>query len=269
MHSLGLKGKRVLIVGGGGEGIGGAITQRAAAEMPEAVAVVGRDATRTQAAADGIASSTGRALAVCADIRVPGEIEAAVQRAAGEFGGLDVLITVVGGAGLFVPWQPLDHTSDDEWRLIFEVNLDYVFHALRATIPFFLAAGGGTIVSVGSLSGTHGTPMGAAYGAAKAGLINLAASVSAEYGRRNIRMNVVNCGLISTPAAAATNSFITGITDAIPVGRAGTPQEVAELVTFLASSSSSYLSGQAINLDGGATARYPLALPNTDHSMAG
>jgi 3-oxoacyl-[acyl-carrier protein] reductase len=113
---------------------------------------------------------------------------------------------------------------------------------------------GGTIVSVGSITGHAGSPMQAPYGAAKAGLASLARSVAAEYSRDGIRMNVVSCGPIATPVARDAQ---TGAAEWIPMGRPGESLEVANAAVFLASPLSSYVSGQSLVIDGGATAVGP------------
>jgi 3-oxoacyl-[acyl-carrier protein] reductase len=139
-----------------------------------------------------------------------------------------------------------------------ELNLHYVARAVRAALQVFLAQGrGGTIVSVGSIAGQAGSPMQAAYGAAKAGLASLARSVAAEYSREGIRMNVVTCGPIATPVARAAQA---GTTDWIPMGRPGESSEVADAAVFLASPSASYITGQSLVVDGGALAVGPFPL---------
>jgi 3-oxoacyl-[acyl-carrier protein] reductase len=115
---------------------------------------------------------------------------------------------------------------------------------------------GGSIVSVGSIAGgSTGAPTLAAYGAAKAGLASLARSVAAEYSREGIRMNVVACGPIATPVARAAHAD--AAPDWLPMGRGGSADEVADAAVFLASPLSSYISGQSLVLDGGATAVGP------------
>jgi 3-oxoacyl-[acyl-carrier protein] reductase len=176
-----------------------------------------------------------------------------------ELGGLDVLVTVVGGQLAFVPVRPLHETTDEEWDLVFDVNLRYVAWAVRAALRVFFDQGrGGTIVSVGSLTAFAGNPGQAAYGAAKAGLASLARSVAAEYSRDGVRMNVLACGPIATPVARAAQ---TGSAEWIPMGRPGEAGEVADAAVFLASPLSSYISGQSLVVDGGALALGPFPNP--------
>jgi 3-oxoacyl-[acyl-carrier protein] reductase len=249
-----LSGRNALVIGGGGGGIGRAIT-RALAQAGSAVAVADADRERAEEATAEIAAAGARSVALSGDVRSPDDVEGFVRHAADELGGLDVIVTVVGGQLAFVPAASLHELRDDDWELMFELNLHYVARAVRAALPVFLEQGrGASIVSVGSITAQAGSPMQAAYGAAKAGLASLARSVAAEYSRDGIRMNVVSCGPIATPVARAAQA---GALDWIPMGRAGEPREVADAVVFLASSQSSYITGQSIVLDGGATAIGP------------
>jgi 3-oxoacyl-[acyl-carrier protein] reductase len=250
-----LEGKRSLVVGGGGGGIGRAIT-RAFASAGSAVAVVDVNPQRAEeAVAEAIAAGV-RAVALAADVRSTPAIERFVDDAVRELGGLDVLVTVVGGQLAFVPAARVHEITDEDWDLMFDLNLRYVARAARAAIRVFLEQGtGGTIVSVGSITGIAGSPEQAAYGAAKAGLASLARSVAAEYSREGIRMNVVSCGPVATPVAAAAQADTE--LGWIPMRRAASSEEVAEAVVFLASPRSSYVSGQSLVLDGGATAVGP------------
>lgn len=143
------------------------------------------------------------------------------------------LVTVVGGQLAFVPAAPLHETTDEAWDLMFDLNLRHVARSVRAGLRVFLAQGrGGTIVSVGAIAGHAGSPMQAAYGAAKAGLASLARPVAAEYSRDGVRMNLVVCGPIATPVARAAQ---TGTSEWIPMGRPGESREVADAAVFLAS----------------------------------
>jgi 3-oxoacyl-[acyl-carrier protein] reductase len=252
--TTGLDGRNALVIGGGGGGIGRAVT-RALAQAGSAVAVADVDQGRADEAAAEIAAAGGRALGLVGDVRSAEVVEGLVTAAAEGLGSLDVLVTVVGGQLAFVPARRLHEMPDDDWQLMFEVNLHYVARAVRSALRVFLAQGrGGTIVSVGSITAAAANPMQAAYGAAKAGLASLARSVATEYGRDGIRMNVVSCGPIATPVARAAQA---GAVAWIPNGRAGESREVADAVVFLASPRSSYVSGQSLVLDGGATAAGP------------
>jgi 3-oxoacyl-[acyl-carrier protein] reductase len=264
-----LDGRRVLVIGGGGLANGGAIT-RALAAGGAGVAIADRNLDRAEALRDELHAAGGTALAVAVDVQSGEEIAAAVDAAAEGLGGLDGLVTVVGGHTLFAPWQPLHETSDEEWDLVVDVNLRYVFRAVRASLRRFLDQGtGGSIVSVGSISGERSSPRAAAYGAAKAGLANLARSVAAEYGRDGIRMNLVSCGVIATEAARIVYEQNAGLADRVPVGRPGDPAEIGAVVAFLLSNAASYVTGQSLVADGGLLSRFPLPVPGTPPYMAG
>ena len=252
-----LEGKRALVVGGGGGGIGRAITAALAA-AGSAIAVADIDPQRAQEGAADAVAAGAKAVSLTGDVRAPGVVDDLVSRAVDELGGLDILVTVVGGQLAFVPAALIHETTDEDWDLMFDLNLRYVARAVRAALHAFLAqGGGGTIVSVGSITGIAGSPMQAAYGAAKAGLASLARSVAAEYSREGIRMNVVTCGPITTPVAEAAQ---VDAPDWIPLGRSGSADEVADAAVFLASPLSSYITGQSLVVDGGATAVGPFPL---------
>jgi 3-oxoacyl-[acyl-carrier protein] reductase len=254
-----LTGKNALVIGGGGGGIGRAIT-RGLAAAGSAVAVADFDRDRADEAAAEVAAAGAKSVSLTGDVRSREDIDRLVGSAAQELGGLDVLVTVVGGQLAFVPPAPLHETTDEDWDLMFDLNLRYVARAVRAGLSVFLSQGrGGTIVSVGSITGQAGSPMQAAYGAAKAGLASLARSVAAEYSREGIRMNIVTCGPIATPVARGAQ---TGNAEWIPMGRPGESREVADAAVFLASPLSSYVSGQSLVIDGGATAVGPFRVSN-------
>lgn len=250
-----LAGKSALVIGGGGAGIGRAVT-RALAAAGSAVAVADLDPGRADEAAKEVAATGATAIGLSGDVRSADDVDRFVDDAASQLGGLDILVTVVGGQLAFVSPAAVHETSDDDWDLMFELNIRYVARAVRAALRTFLAQGrSGTIVSVGSITGIVGSPQQAAYGAAKAGVASLARSVAAEYSRHGIRMNVVACGPIATPVARGAQA--TASLDWVPAGRAGSADQVADAAVFLASPLSSYISGQTLVVDGGATAAGP------------
>ena len=264
-----LDGCRVMVVGGGGVGNGRGISWDMAAAGAR-VAVVDIELDRAEAVADMVGQAGGEAHPLQCDVRRPADIDRVTAEAVAALGGLDSVVTVVGGYSLFTPWTPITEVSDDQWNMIVDLNLTYVFRFVRAAIKVFDAQGtGGSIVSIGSISGSVSSPYAAAYGAAKAGLANLAKSVSVECGERGIRMNVVSCGVIATEAQRANFPGGDGIAQRVPVGRVGLPDEIASAVTFLASPRASYISGQNLTVDGSLTSRFPLPLPDVPPNVAG
>jgi 3-oxoacyl-[acyl-carrier protein] reductase len=264
-----LGSRRILIIGGAGVANGGAITRSLAAAGAQ-VAIADLDMQRAEALRDEITSAGGTAVALPVDVRSVAAVDATVKAAVAGLDGLDGLVTVVGGHTLFAPWKPLHETADDEWQLIMDVNLTYVFQAVRATLRVLLSQGtGGSIVSIGSISGVRSSPRAAAYGAAKAGLANLARSVAVEYARDRIRMNIVACGVIATEAARIVYENNSGLADRVPAGRPGDPGEIGAVVSFLLSDAASYVTGQSLVADGGLLSRFPLPVPGAPSYLAG
>ena len=196
------------------------------------------------------------------DVRDGAALSAAVDEFVRAAGRLDVMVNNAGTGDL----RPL-HTVDDKlWHRLIDVNLTGTFNGMRAAIPHLLATGGGTIVNNASLSGAMPTRNEAAYSAAKAGVIALTKSGALEYGP-SVRVNCVAPGHVRTPLTAVWEQFpdaFDPIADALPLGRIGEADEIAEVILFLASARSSYITGQTIVIDGGAS----LPQGGTDAALA-
>jgi NAD(P)-dependent dehydrogenase (short-subunit alcohol dehydrogenase family) len=247
---------RVAVITGGGSGIGAATARRFAAEGAS-IAVFDRDPETASAVA---AEVEGHAYAV--DVRDGDEVTEVIDRVAQTFGQIDILVNNAGTGDL----RPL-HTVDDKlWHRLIDVNLTGTFNATRAAIPFMLELGGGVIVNNASVSGMLPTRNEAAYSAAKAGVISLTKSAALEYGPL-VRVNCVAPGHVRTPMTAVWDQMpdaFEPIAATIPLGRIGEADEVAELILFLASDRSSYITGQTLVIDGGAT----LPQAGTDAALA-
>ncbi|WP_019873797.1 SDR family NAD(P)-dependent oxidoreductase [Sporichthya polymorpha] len=267
--SLGLEGKRALVIGGAGPGNGGAST-RALAAAGASVAIADYNESAAKSLADELAATGVAAVGIGVDVRNDADSDGIVERAAAELGGLDVVVTVVGGHTLFAPWARVGDTPDSDWDLILTMNLGYVMRVTRAAVRLLEAQGtGGSIVAVGSISGEVSSPYAAAYGAAKAGVVSLAKSVALEYARDGIRMNVVALGATVSDANRELSAQGIAMQDSIPVGRFGTNVEIANAVVFLASPASSYITGTTLFVDGGVSQRFPLRVPNAPTHVAG
>ncbi len=238
-----LDGHRAIVTGGGA-GIGAA-TARLLAARGATVAVLDRRGDTARAIAEEIG---GHALEV--DVADLYATTGAVAAAAEAMGGLS---DVIANAGMGRN-KPLHEYTDAEWRLVVGVNLDGVFHTIRAAIPILLAAGGGNLVTVATLNATRPLQGEAPYSAAKAGVVNLTATAALEYAP-TIRANSVSPGMIATDLTAVITADpgFTAVAEAgTPMGRIGSAEEVAQVIAFLCSDGARYLTGQNIVVDGGA-----------------
>ncbi|HEY3144269.1 MAG TPA: SDR family NAD(P)-dependent oxidoreductase [Acidimicrobiales bacterium] len=237
-----LDGERALVTGGA-SGIGRAVCERFAAAGAK-VAVLDRDGDGAQAVAaaiDGVAHPV--------DVRDAEAVDAATEAAARQLGGLTILVTNAGTSGLSL----LHETDPARFERLVQVNLLGTFHAMRAAIPHMLAAGRGAIVNNASAAATRPTYGELAYSSAKAGVVALTRGAAQEYGP-TIRVNSVSPGVIRTPMSEpmfAMDGALDPAWEATPLGRAGTADEVADVILFLASDQSRYVTGQDLIVDGG------------------
>jgi 3-oxoacyl-[acyl-carrier protein] reductase len=263
-----LSGNRALVVGAG-QGIGKACAIRLA-EAGAAVGVLDVRHERSEAVAAEITATGQRAYPFAADVLARTPADELVETVVSAMGGLDTVVTIVGGQTPFHPFQPTHETDDSALDAVLHGNLGYVLHLLRPLLRLFKEQRRGTIVSIGSIGGVVSSPNHSAYGAAKAGIINLARSITAEYGRFGVRMNVVSPGLALTVVAKAhfDAEALAGAAERIPVQHVGAPEDIANAVLFLASPLASNISGQNLSVDGGILARYPLQV-NMNHPSEG
>ena len=246
----------VAIVTGAASGLGDLIARRLA-DDGASVVVADIDAEGAQATAVSIVADGHRAVAVTCDVTSRSEVDAMVAEAA----ALGPIRTLVLSAAI-ENITPLVDLSDDDWQHVLDVDLKGPFLCMRAAIPHMVAAGGGSVIAMGSTLGLIVAPGHAAYGAAKGALVNLCKQAAIEHAPDNVRVNLI------APSATDTGLFMkfsamapdperlrAQIAATNPMGRIGRGEEVGDLVSFLASDRSTYLSGSVIPLDGGMAAR--------------
>lgn len=260
-----LDGMNALVIGGGGGGIGRAVSVELARGGAK-VAIADVELSRAQAVQNEIEKEGLAAIAMQANALKSEEATVLVEKAWAQLSSIDVLAMIIGGNRGLAPWQTADKHTDKQWADVMDMNLTHVFYAVRAVLPKMVQRGrGGSIVAIGSLSGVTGSPRHFAYGIAKAGVIHMARSIAIEYGQHGIRMNTVSPGRIRTPATSdtITEAQLKTFSERIPLARIGESEDIASAVRFFASPASSYISGQNLMVDGGATARFPVPLPGT------
>jgi 3-oxoacyl-[acyl-carrier protein] reductase len=220
---------RTAVITGGAQGLGAAAADRLRA--------------------DGLNVVTLDLPGAGADLEVDVCDAASLARAAADIGPADVLVN---SAGIVGPNRPLLETAPDEWRRTFDVNVLGTLHAVQAFVPAMVERGWGRVVNLSSMAGKDGNPNRAAYSASKAAVIGLTKSFGKELATTGVLVNAIAPAVIATPMNATTApDVLAHITSLIPMKRVGRPEEVAELIAFLASERVSFSTGAVYDISGG------------------
>ncbi|MFA7230271.1 MAG: 3-oxoacyl-[acyl-carrier-protein] reductase [Victivallaceae bacterium] len=238
---------KVALVTGGARGIGKAICQRLADEGAS-LAIVDIMLEVAQQTADEFKAQGVKAVAYAANVAKPEDADATIKKVVEDFGKLDILVNNAG----ITRDTLIMRMSEQDWDLVIAVNLKGTFNFTKAAIRPMMKARSGKIVNIASVVGRMGNAGQANYSASKAGVIGLTKTSAKEVASRGIQVNAVAPGYIMTDMTGklseeATEAFM----KVIPMRRAGTPKDVADVVFFLCSENSNYVTGQVINVDGG------------------
>jgi 3-oxoacyl-[acyl-carrier protein] reductase len=239
---------RVALVTGGSRGIGRAIALRLSKEGA-AVAVCARNLDSAQIVADHVKAGGGRSLALMADVANTTQVSEVIGAIMEEWGRLDILVNNAG----ITRDNLLLRMSEEDWDAVMATNLKGAFNCSKAALRPMMKARWGRIINISSVVGVSGNAGQANYVASKAGLIGFTKTLARELASRNITANAVAPGII--PETGMTGDLgedlIRKMVEQVPVGRPGTPEEVAHAVAFLVADESAYLTGQVIHVDGG------------------
>ena len=238
-----------VLITGASRGIGAACARRFARDGWKVAVHYYKSEAEALALAEELRAAGAEAVPVRGDLSDPAQAARAVEMAQAALGHLDALVC---NAGVALPVQLLTDTTDDPWRRVMGTDLDGVFFTLRAAIPGMVSRKRGAIVTVSSMWGVTGGSCEAPYSAAKAGVIGLTKALAKELGPSGIRVNCVAPGAIETDMTAfLTPEDRAALADEAPLGRMGTPEEVAEAVRFLAGEEARFITGQVLRVDGG------------------
>jgi 2-deoxy-D-gluconate 3-dehydrogenase len=245
---------RVAIVTGGNGGIGLGMA-RGLANAGATVVLAARNADKLSAAAKEIEAAGGRTRTITVDVTDEASVERMVEFTLTAFGRIDVLVA---NAGVNIRKPPQDFTLD-EWRTLMDANLTGTFLCARAVYPVMKRAGGGKIITVGSMASLFGISFAAPYGAAKGGVLQLTKSLATSWAGDNIQVNSVLPGFIDTELTEAARQQVPGLQERVvartPQGRWGRPEDLAGVAVFLASTASDFITGVGIPADGGYAAQ--------------
>ncbi len=240
---------KIALVTGAGSGIGEA-TALLFGGNGACVVLADMDTVGAERVLARLEKEGGKGMVVKTDVSKPAECERLVSETVKRYGRLDI---AVNNAGIGGPAAAVGDYPIDGWDQVIAINLSGVFYGMRYQIPAMLKNGGGSIVNIASILGKVGFPMSSAYSSAKHGVVGLTENAALEYATQGIRVNAVGPGFIKTPLLDKnlTEEQMKGIAAMHPMQRLGTAQEVAELILWLASDKSSFVTGSYYNVDGG------------------
>lgn len=259
-----LSTQRVAVVTGGARGIGRAIGEWFL-HHDYKVALLDVDQSTLDATVANL-DRPDRLIGIHCDVSDPGQVARAATEVIVKLGRVDALVN---NAGVAV-FKPVLETTFDDWRTVMATNLDGAFLCTHAFAAIMVKTGGGAVVNVASISGLRASTLRIAYGTSKAALIHMTKQYAVELGNAGVRVNVIAPGPVETEMAKLVHSAAirSDYYDTIPMGRYGTPEEMANAVGFLCSDDASFINGQVIAVDGGFDAA-GVGLPTLRRTLSG
>jgi 3-oxoacyl-[acyl-carrier protein] reductase len=240
--------RQIVVVTGASRGIGRAVAVRFARDGAAVIVNYRGSEAAAQETVQAVTDAGGQATLVQGDVSNRDDAERLIEAAVTEYGRIDVLVNNAG----ITRDQLLMRMTDDDWDAVLDTNLKGAFHTTRAALRPMLRKRSGRIINISSVVGLIGNAGQANYAAAKAGLIGFTKSTAREVASRSITVNAVAPGYIATEMTDAIAEMMKAkILDQVPMGRLGTPEDVAAVVAFLASPAAAYMTGTVLNVDGG------------------
>ena len=247
--------ERAAVVTGAGRGIGRAISL-ALAQSGYRVALLDILADNARAVQKEVESLGREALPIGVDLTRRSDVEAAINQALGRFGQIHTLVNNAGWDKV----QPFLENEESTWERIIAINYKAILYTCKALLPHMVARGSGKVINIASDAGRVGSTGEAVYAGAKGAVISFSKALAREMARSKITVNVVCPGVTETPllqeireSSEKAHKVLDAVTRAIPLGRAGTPEDVAAAVAFLASPQADFITGQTISVNGGLT----------------
>ncbi|MBD7935975.1 glucose 1-dehydrogenase [Cytobacillus sp. Sa5YUA1] len=238
---------KVAIITGAASGMGKAEALRFASEGAKVI-VADLNMEGAEAVVAEIKENNGEALAVKVNVTEQADLENMVKAAMDNYGQIDI---VINNAGIFDKYTNSLETTEQQWDLIFDINMKAIYKTTNLVLPNMIERGEGTIVNIASIAGLVAQMGGAAYTASKHAVVGYTKHIAAVYGSKGIKINAIAPGTIRTPLTA--DMLKTRPTNKIPLDRFGNDYEVADLAVFLASDESKFMNGAVVPIDGGYT----------------